>query len=424
MIAAAKPRDIDFDVIVIGGGVAGLTLAALLGRNGISVAVVESSTFDEKTIGADYDLRIFAVTEASARILERCGAWQGVLKRRHGSFRRMEVWDENSPGSIRFDSARLAAPTLGYIVEQRVLLAALWEGLSTIPSVTIYRPTTLNSWSLESEHLAVALADGRRLTSRLLVGADGAESRVRDLAGIGHVRRDYDQHALVCNVRTELAHEDTARQRFLATGPLAFLPLDDPYMSSIVWSTSPARCAQLATLEAEEFCATLGAAFDSRLGRVVATGARASFPLARAGAERYIATRVALVGDAAHTIHPLAGQGANLGFLDSASLSEVVINARNTDRDIAAMRVLRQYERWRSGENRRMMAAMDAFKVLFGSRVPAIKWLRGLGLQLTDRSEMLKEWIMRQAMGLSGDLPAAARANTFSHHDRKLVRVD
>lgn len=409
MIAARKPREIDFDVTIVGGGVAGLTLAALLGDNGVSVAVVEASTFVDNSSDHEYDLRVFAITEASARILARCGAWQGVLTRRYGCFRKMEVWDENSAGRIHFDSARLATPTLGYIVEQRVLLAALWERLNTMTSVTIHRPTSLNAWSVEPDFLTVALADGRRLTSRLLVGADGAQSRVRKLAGIGHQRQDYDHHALVCNVRTELAHEDTARQRFLSTGPLAFLPLDDAHMCSIVWSTSPAQCAQLVAMDPADFCAALTTAFDARLGNVVETGARGSFPLARAGAKHYIATRVALVGDAAHSIHPLAGQGANMGFLDSASLSEVIVSAHDAGRDLAATRVLRQYERWRSGENKKMMAAMDAFKILFGSRIPAVQWLRGAGLQLTNRSEMLKELIMRQAMGMSGDLPAVAR---------------
>jgi 2-octaprenylphenol hydroxylase len=398
-----------FDVCIVGGGVVGLAHAALLAGDALRVAVVEAAPPGVDAMAAEHDLRVFAITCASARILARAGAWQRVLSQRLGHFRRMQVWDANSSGRIEFDSAQLAEPTLGYIVEQRVLKGALESALQGAANVVMFRPASLESWSTDDEHLAINLGDGRFLTTRLLVGADGSESRVRALAGIAHERRLYDHHAVVCNVRTALAHGDVARQRFLASGPLAFLPLDEADLSSIVWSTSPAEAMRLRALDEGAFAAELAAAFEYTLGDVTHVGARAAYPLSRANAGSYVQPRIALIGDAAHSIHPLAGQGANLGLLDAAALAECVHEAAAHGRDIGSMRVLRRYERWRSGENRLMQQVMDGFKVLFGTRSAPLPWVRGMGLRMVDQAPIAKEWIMRHAMGLAGDLPAVAR---------------
>lgn len=413
MIRPRRTESAEFDVAVIGGGVVGLAAAALLGGLGLRVAAVEAGAAAPPPAPGDHDLRVYAVTCASARLLAHAGAWEEVERRRRGCFRRMEVWDAHSRGRICFDSAALAEPTLGYIVEQRVLCDALGARLRQLPEVTVMRPASLQSWERVAECLEVTLQEGRRISARLLVGADGAASRVRTLAGIGYERHGYNQEAVVCNVRTERPHGDTAFQRFLSQGPLAFLPLDDAHKSSIVWSTSPAHARRLLALDPEDFGSELANAFEQRLGRVLEVGQRAAFELARARAERYVLPRVALAGDAAHSIHPLAGQGANLGLLDAATLAEVVGQAVAAGMDIGAIRTLRRYERWRTGENRLMQTTMDGFKHLFGSELKTVRWLRGAGLSLTDRCEPAKEMIMRLAMGLSGDLPAAARVRTI-----------
>ena len=410
---AATLRSVpDREVTIAGAGVVGLTLAALLGRAGVRVALVDPAPLTRGEVTAKYDLRTFAITRASERILQSAGAWAAIAGGRHGVFRRMEVWDAGSGGRIEFDSAGIAEPALGFIVEQQRLRSALEAVLAGLPGVVQHREAGITNWGGDGGKIIVYLSDGKRISTSLLVGADGAESHVRHLTDIGYLRNDYQQHAIVCNVRTALPHEDTARQRFLPTAPLAFLPLDQPDWSSIVWTTTPAHAAALLAADRESFCIELAEAFERRLGAVIDCGERAAFPLFKARADAYVRPRLALIGDAAHSIHPLAGQGANLGMLDAATLAEVVIDALQAGRDPGALRVLRRYERWRKGENLAMQWLMDGFKTLFGHPSPALRWGLSLGLRLTDKAEPVKALIMRQAMGqmtgLSGDLPRFA----------------
>ncbi|MFQ5644453.1 MAG: UbiH/UbiF/VisC/COQ6 family ubiquinone biosynthesis hydroxylase [Thiogranum sp.] len=389
----------EFDVVIVGGGLVGLSLAAALGKDDFSVAVLEARQPPGDWPAGSVDLRVYAITRESQRLFERVGAWPAMLPR--GPFRDMHVWDAGGNGDIHFSSADLGESCLGYIMESRVIEKALLDVIADLPAVERFCPATVTAFSeLETgTGQQVELEDGRTLAARLLVGADGKHSKVRDYAGIHARESDYGQQALVAVVTTERLHEETAWQRFLPTGPLAFLPLADG-RSSIVWSASTERAEQLLELDADDFCAELGKAFDLRLGRVTACGERVLFPLRRQYAEHYVAPRIALVGDASHVIHPLAGQGVNLGLKDVRELADVLVDARGHERDIGSFSVLRRYERARKGDNMAMMLAMDGFKHLFGSPVAPLRWARNLGLNLVDAAQPVKNQIMRSAMGL------------------------
>ncbi len=401
-----------YQVAVVGASMVGATLAAALGQRGHRVALVEAQPARPESAWAEFDLRVSAVTRASQRIFEVLCAWPGMVSRRVSPYREMRVWDAAGPGSIHFDSADLGEPYLGHIIENRVMVAALEERLADLENVHWYRPASVSALEQSADGVVLTL-DHDRIKARVVVGADGARSRVRELAGLSCVGADYGQQALVATVRTEKGHHETAWQRFLPGGPLAFLPLLDGY-SSIVWSAPSWRVHELMAREADDFAVTLADAFGRRLGAVDWVGPRAAFPLRRQHAAQYVQPRLAVAGDAAHTIHPLAGQGVNLGLLDAAALAEVLCEAIDAGKDPGDFRVLRRYERWRKGHNLATEALMDGFKRLFGTGSVPISLLRGLGMNLTDFAAPLKRPIMRLAMGLQGDLPAMARAGDQS----------
>ena len=389
------------DLIIVGGGIAGGILASLMAQNGFNVAIVEARISEP----SKPDPRVFAITRASEMIFRRAGIWAKLAQQPLGHFREMHVWDANGAGSIHFDSKALSEPTLGYIIENQRIQNALREKLGQFTHLTWYCPANVESLNLRQNNAELLLDSGKRLTAKLIVGADGASSRIRQLAGISNHTHDYHQTAVVCSVKTQSAHHDIARQRFLSTGPLAFLPLADPHTCSIVWSTTTGQARVLLNCDEQEFNFQLEQAFDSTLGAVLETTQRFSFPLSRAHSSNYVAHRLALIGDAAHRVHPLAGQGANLGILDAATLAEVL---NRTERDIGYFSTLRKYERWRKGENLAVIMAMDVFKYLFGSTIPPLQWSRNAGLNLTDSLTPVKRLIMRRAMGLTGDLPMLA----------------
>ncbi len=400
-----------YDIAIVGGSCVGGTLACALAQAGFTVAVVEARETQAVWSAGSVDLRVFAITRASERIFRAIGCWDGIARGGISPFREMRVWDASGDGAIHFDCAELGEPTLGYIIEQRVIQAALNARMEQLPNLTRLCPAQLAGFELAENSLQLTLADGRHLQTRLLVGADGASSRVRGLAGIALEQRDYQQEAVVAVVATELPHQETAWQRFLPSGPLAFLPLRDG-RSSIVWSTTPQQAAELCELDADAFLERLGAAFDHRLGRITAVEERVRFPLLRLHAKHYIGERLALVGDAAHVIHPLAGQGVNLGLLDAAALADALQDTRAASRDYGLRQNLRAYERGRQGENRAMQSAMDGIKGLFGAPAAPLRLLRNSGLTAVDRSGPLKRLLARHAMGLAGDLPRLARAGS------------
>lgn len=401
----------DFDLLIVGGGIAGAALARSLRDCGLRLALVEANALDtagdslaEYTAGVSgFDARVSAITPASRALLEELDAWDAIESCRCCPYQHMEVWDAEGTGSIDFHASELDAAALGYIVENRVLTSALLQGLDNSPGLKLIAPARVQGLSMQETGPRLELEDGSSLSTRLLVAADGALSRVRELADFQTREWDYGHHALVATVQTEHDHAAMARQRFLPTGPLAFLPLTsqgDHHFCSIVWSAEPAFAERMLGLEDEEFCTQLAAALEHRLGKVTGVSQRFAFPLRQRHAVDYVQPGLALVGDAAHSIHPLAGQGINLGLQDVAALAGEIRSAVHRGADPGSIEVLRRYQRQRKGENLAMMAAMDGFKRLFGERRLPVRWLRNTGMRLVGRSGPLKHRLMRHAMGV------------------------
>lgn len=396
------------DVLIVGGGMVGATLACALGEKNFNVIMIDTQQPAMSWPAEGYDLRVSAITRATQRILETLNVWQNIAAERISPYRDMHVWDAAGEGVIHFDSAELGEASLGHIVENRVTLKALHQRIEELDSVSFIPDVMATSLEMENANVSLTLNNGVSIDAQLIVAADGSRSWVRQQRGISVRGWDYDQAALVTYVKTSQSHQETAWQRFLATGPLAFLPLTEGY-SSIVWSTSPEMAEQLRTMPEEHFAIELQAAFEDRLGSIDEVGPRAVFPLRFFETSNYVQHRLALVGDAAHTIHPLAGQGVNLGMSDAASLAEVLITAKNNRKDIGSLKVLRQYERWRRADNRNMLITMDGFKRLFSNDSSLLGWIRNTGMILLDKTPLVKNIIVKQAMGISGSQPKLAK---------------
>lgn len=410
------------DVVISGAGMVGTALACALAPSGVRILLLEQrpgslqqwlAEADARLQSGRFDPRVSALNLASVQLLASLSAWEGVRARRAAAYTDMEVWDGEGSGSIHFSADALHEDCLGYIVENSVILAALHEQLSRFDNVELISGVCLQQLSAPAVNgeRELQLSDGSRLRTSLLVGADGAESLTRRLAGMATTEWDYGHHAIVTTVRTEQPHAHTCWQRFTEDGPLALLPLaaEDEHALSIVWSTSPAHVAELMALDDAAFCAELSRAFDLRLGAVTDCDRRHSIPLRQRHAHRYVDGGLALIGDAAHTIHPLAGQGVNLGFMDAAALAEVLLAAAERGEAPGSERVLRRFQRQRRSANLTMAAAMEGFRRLFAPRPPLVCLLRSCGMNLTDRLEPLKQHLMLQAMGLAGERPALAR---------------
>jgi 2-octaprenylphenol hydroxylase len=358
--------------------------------------------------GAPIDPRVVAISRASERILEAAGAWDTV-RDRLSPYERMRIWHESvsptSAGSLVFDAADVGEPNLGYIVETRVLQAALLDAF--VSAGGRVEPTELVALKIGPESVTVETSGGS-LAARLVVGADGAHSAVRQAVGLTADQSEYRQSAIVATVATERSHERTAWQRFMRKGTLAFLPLADG-TSSIVWSADDDLASVLLGASATEFAVELDNASDHALGATRLVSERVSFPLRKLDAHRYTAQRIALIGDAAHVVHPLAGQGVNLGMLDAAVLAELLMEARVQREDPGALSVLRRYERWRKSEVAFMSSAIDAFDRFLAHGSGPLSWLAQRGLGWVNRSQELKRFFVNRALGTAGELPRVAR---------------
>jgi len=395
-----------FDIIIIGGGIVGATAACALGEAGVPVALIEARE-PVPPENQQPDPRVFAITRASERIFRSLGVWDAIHRQGAFAFSDMEVWDAGGDGVTHFDCADLGEPCLGHIIEPRYIQAALWQQLESMDAVSLYCPARFKAISILDDRVDVELDDGQQLSAALVIAADGARSPVRHTLGMETQRHDYRQSSLVALVKTAEPHQNTAWQRFRPGGPLAFLPMGGGW-SSIVWTMPSDNIERLLTADKDVFHEELAAAFGHRLGEIVDSGEREAWPLQRLHAEHYVAARVALIGDAAHAIHPLAGQGVNLGLLDAAALAEVVVDAKRQGKDAGRLAVLRRYERWRRGDNLLMMRAMDGINQVFSNARLPLNQVRNLALSMVNHSATAKRLFMEHAMGLRGDLPKRA----------------
>lgn len=392
------------DVAIVGGGMVGLAVACGLQGSGLRVAVLEQREPQPLAADAAPALRVSAINAASEKLLTRLGVWSDIVARRASCYHGMEVWDKDSFGRIEFDDQSMGYSHLGHIVENAVIHYALWQKAQQSSDITLMAPAELQQVAWGENEAFLTLKDGAMLTARLVIGADGANSWLRNKADIPLTFWDYRHHTLVATIRTEDAHGAVARQAFHGEGILAFLPLSDPHLCSIVWSLAPQEAERMQQASDEQFNQALNIAFDNRLGLCRVESERQVFPLTGRYARQFAAHRLALVGDAAHTIHPLAGQGVNLGFMDAAELVDELKRLHRQGKDIGQYLYLRRYERSRKHSAALMLAGMQGFRELFAGTHPAKKLLRDMGLKLADTLPGVKPQLLRQAMGLN-DLP-------------------
>ena len=397
-----------FDIIIIGTGLIGLTCAALLKKTHFKTAIIGIDPLERQPLQPVFSNRVSAITCASQHIFEWLGVWEAITDARSCPYPTMQVWDAAGCGEIEFQSRTVGMDHLGHIIENTVIHNALCEKImsDTVHPIEIIAPTQLSKLHESGDTFTLDTGSGSCLSARLIIGADGRHSWLRKQANIETQSADYGQCAIVATVKTEKRHECVARQRFLSTGPIAFLPLSDPHYCSLVWSYDNDTFDEILNLSDDAFKSALNQSIEHRLGDILEVTSRQSFPLKMLHAKQYVKRGIALVGDAAHTIHPLAGQGVNLGLLDAASLFETIQNV--PPKKMATFETLLRYQRWRRGHNQLMIRTMQLFKTLFQSKALPSILLRHWGLNFVNQISPLKAQMMKFAMGISGDFPKMA----------------
>lgn len=397
------------DIVIVGAGMVGSLLAAALQHLSLKIIIIDNFQVTEPEQEAAYEPRVSAITRASENMLKKVGAWSYISRKRYAPFTTMQVREQDGHGELNFAAQDVGASHLGCLVENRVLQWALSQCAQADNVQWLIPDSVVALERVVQQQWQVTLNSGLVITTPLVVGADGAFSAIRQLTGIAIDTWDYQQQAIVCTVKTQKPHQFCARQVFLHTGPLAFLPLADPHYCSIVWSAQNKEAQRLLTLSDDEFRQYLGRHFAQELGQIEWSDQRHTFPLIARHAERYYMEGVALIGDAAHTIHPLAGQGVNLGFLDAVVLAEEI--ERHLQRGLSLthnLPCLSRYSRRRRAHNALVMHGMTALERVYAATLPAIVVARNEGVRTINGSMWLKSFFEKQAMGLTGDLPLLA----------------
>jgi 2-octaprenylphenol hydroxylase len=387
-------------VLIVGAGMVGLSVAVPLLEKGLAVTLVDPQPVERDWPPSERDIRVSALTRASQCFLEHCGAWPRLRQLGCWPYRQMRVWDAGGDASLHFAASDVGQADLGHLAENRSIRLALYERLADFPQARLLQQKTPRLRRLPEGGVQAGFDDGGCMRADLLVIADGRDSSARHMLGFEVKRIDYNQSAVVANVRVSRGHRQTAWQRFLPTGPLAFLPLDQD-ICSIVWSTLPERAEELLAMDAAAFQAALQQASEGRLGDIQLLGRRASFALRAQQAGSYAQDGVVLVGDAAHALHPLAGQGVNLGFMDAQALTKLVRGALEKGRPIGGQALMGRYQRERRFEDFAMVAAMDGFKRVFMSQAAPVQLGRNLLMKICQDSPFIRSRLIERAMGLS-----------------------
>ncbi|MER5171963.1 UbiH/UbiF/VisC/COQ6 family ubiquinone biosynthesis hydroxylase [Thioclava sp. GXIMD2076] len=397
----------DCDILISGGGLNGPTLALALAQAGLRVTVVDATPARARA-DLGFDGRAYALATASQRLLKGLGLWAGLapdaqpmmdVKASDG-----HAGEGAAPFFLHFDSRETDQSPVGWMLEDRYLSRALHDAMEAEPDITLIPATSVTGQEVDAGHVTATLSDGRSLTARVLVGADGRKSGVAERAGIAREGWDYGQTALVAAIAHEKPHHGIAHQYFMPTGPLAILPLTGN-RSSIVWSETRENAETLNGLSDGDFLGLLRPRFGDFLGQISLAGPRFSYPLNLTLAKSYVQTRIALVGDAAHGVHPIAGQGLNLGLRDVAALAQVLVDAHRRGDDIGALNVLEDYQSWRRFDSTSLALGMDTVNRLFSNHNPILKLGRQLGMGVVQALPGLRRGFMAQAAGLGGPLP-------------------
>ena len=411
----------NYDLLIVGGGMVGASLACAVAETGLRIGLVEAHTFDCDS-HPGYDARSLALAYGSRLIFEGLGLWQDMSEAT--PIRHIHVSDQGRPGFARIDAKELGVDALGYVAEARLIGSALMAKLSTLSGVDFLCPARLDSIRLNADAADVTLCYGDQtsdITAKLLVAADGAQSQVRRQLGIGAMRWDYDQSAIIANVSPERPHQNSAFERFTDDGPMALLPLDHN-RCALICTVSSAAAKDLLALTDDAFIAQLQQRFGDRLGRFVKVGERQAFPLYMTKSQEQVRPRVAIIGNAAQTLHPLAGQGFNLGLRDVAVLAEILADAKKAGLDIGKPDILNAYADWRRWDRRRTIVFTDGLARLFINPLTPLRIARNLGLIVFDLFAPAKRFLARQTMGISGKLPRLTRGLPLSHQQPYILK--